>query len=143
MANGFTPNPKIAELAAELDKAYTARNRQEINRLEDAIQVLVKADDLKAKWYEENKEDLKELVDALKAVRTLDGLKEVIQGASKSFRLGVTTSTTKTATTGKKAKGSYKWDASISKNRLVDASGSFVEPAVLMRGRYAGIPVNG
>lgn len=40
-----------------------------------------------------------------------------------------------------KEKAVYKWDDAIGKNRKVNADGSFVEPPVLMRGRFAANPV--
>jgi len=40
-----------------------------------------------------------------------------------------------------KVKNAYKWDDSIGKNRQVDENGVFVEPPVLMRGRFALTPI--
>lgn len=40
-----------------------------------------------------------------------------------------------------KVKNTYKWDESLGKNRQVDANGVFVDPPVLMRGRFALTPI--
>ena len=42
---------------------------------------------------------------------------------------------------GRKPKSVYKWDDSLGKNRQIAADGSFVEPVVLMKGRYASTPI--
>lgn len=47
----------------------------------------------------------------------------------------------KRGTAAPKEKASYKWDDSLGKNRKVNSDGSFVEPPVLMRGRFAGNPI--
>lgn len=47
----------------------------------------------------------------------------------------------KRGTSAGKSKNSYRWDDSLSKNRLVNSDGSFVEPPVFMRGPAAKTPI--
>lgn len=47
----------------------------------------------------------------------------------------------KSSAQGRKPKNVFRWDDSLGKNRQVAADGSFVEPAVLMKGRYASTPI--
>lgn len=47
----------------------------------------------------------------------------------------------KVSAQGRKPKSVYNKDNSLGKNRQVAADGFFVEPAVLMKGRYASAPI--
>ena len=131
----------LKTLEAELDKAFIARDIAEINRLNAAIDATKKVLAAKKEWLEANKAKIAELAKMVKESTTLEEVLAALDAGSKVFpRPGVQ----KAAKGSKTAKASgakpvYKWDPAISKNRLVDAGGNFVEPPVLMRGRYAGV----
>jgi len=131
----------LKTLETELDKAFIARDIGEINRLNAAIEATKKDIAAKKEWLDHNKAKIAEVAKAIKEGTTLE---EVLAALDAGIRAFPRPGAPKAAKGSKPAKaggskGVYKWDPSISKNRLVDGSGNFVEPPVLMRGRYAAV----
>ncbi len=121
----------VKELEIQLEEAYKAKNFSLVN---DLSQKIVEAIEKANKdWFEKNSGNISEVVSAFKAIKTAEDAANAIKLAKEKFP-GIVAEPTK-------AKGNYKWDPIMKKNRAINEDGTFIEPPVLLRGRNAGIPI--
>lgn len=147
----MSENLSLVELNAALDKAYAARNRPEINRLEDLIAELEIKELQKKEWLGNNTENIKEVVKMFKEIKSIEDAWAAINFANETFPRPVARGINlpKKAKTPSAGKASYRWNEEVSKNCKVDASGKFVKEAnkkgvvglVFMKGPTANTPI--